>query len=62
MIVDTILSPGSWTLLCLQGMRRLNHLGCNRAVSTANEEPADVLYRSLLQEVKVTDTWIKDWS
>jgi len=46
----------------LEGMRRLNHLGCTRVFSTANEEPADALYRSVLKEMKVTDTWIKEWS
>ncbi len=46
----------------LEGMRRLKHLGCTRVFSTANEEPADALYRSALQEMKVTDTWIKEWS
>lgn len=40
----------------LEGMRRLQHLGCTRVFSTANEGPADALYRSVLQEMKVTDT------
>ena len=45
----------------IEGMRRLKHLGCTRVFSTANDDPADALYRSVLQEMKVTDTWIKEW-
>lgn len=44
----------------LEGLRRLQHLGCTRVFSTANEAPADALYRSVLTDMKVTDTWIKD--
>ena len=43
-----------------EGMRRLKHLGCTRVFSTANEIPADALYRSVLTDMKVTDTWEKD--
>jgi mycothiol synthase len=43
----------------LEGMRRLVQMGCTRVFATANEEPADCLYRSVMQEMKVTDTWIK---
>lgn len=45
-----------------EGLRRLKHLGCTRVFATANEDPADALYRSVLKEMKVTDTWIKEWS
>jgi RimJ/RimL family protein N-acetyltransferase len=45
----------------IEGMRRLKHLGCTRVFSTANDDPADALYRSVLREMKVTDTWIKEW-
>ncbi len=44
----------------LEGLRRLQPLGCVRVFATANEEPADALYRSVLKEMKVTDTWIKE--
>lgn len=44
-----------------EGMQRLKHLGCTRVFSTANDDPANALYRSVLQEMKVTDTWIKEW-
>lgn len=44
-----------------EGMRRLKHLSCIRVFSTANEKPADALYRSVLREMKVTDTWVKKW-
>ena len=43
-----------------EGLRRLKHLGCTRVFSTAHEEPADALYRSVLKEIKVTDTWLKE--
>jgi GNAT superfamily N-acetyltransferase len=42
-----------------EGLKRLQQLGCTRAFSTAHEEPADALYRSMLKEMKVTDTWLK---
>lgn len=42
-----------------EGMRRLQHLGCTRVFSTANEDPADALYRSVMPDMKVTDTWFK---
>jgi GNAT superfamily N-acetyltransferase len=42
-----------------EGLRRLKVLGCTLVFSTAHEEPADYLYRSVMQEMKVTDTWIK---
>ncbi len=45
-----------------EGMRRLKHLGCTRVFSTAhNEDAADALYRSMLREMKVTDTWVKEF-
>jgi mycothiol synthase len=42
-----------------EGLRRLKGMGCTRVFSTAYEEPADFLYRSILQEMKVTYTWLK---
>ena len=42
-----------------EGLRRLKELGCTLVFSTAHEEPADFLYRSIMQEMKVTDTWLK---
>ena len=47
--------------ILLEGMRRLQHLGCKRVFSTANEEPADALYRSVMTDMKVTDTWVKEF-
>jgi GNAT superfamily N-acetyltransferase len=44
-----------------EGMRRLKELGCTRVFATATDEPADALYRSVMQEKKVTDTWIKEF-
>lgn len=45
-----------------EGLKRLQQLGCTRVFSTAHEEPVDALYRSMLKEMKVTDTWLKEWS
>ena len=45
--------------ILFEGMRRLKQLGCTRVFATANEEPADALYRSVMTGMKVTDTWIK---
>lgn len=44
-----------------EGMRRLKHLGCTRVFATAAEDPADALYRSVMTDMKVTDTWVKIW-
>jgi mycothiol synthase len=45
--------------LMLEGMRRLKHLGCTRVFSTANDDPADALYHSVMTDMKITDTWVK---
>lgn len=42
-----------------EGFRRLKETGCTLVFSTAHEEPADFLYHSVMQEMKVTDTWLK---
>lgn len=42
-----------------EGLRRLQALGCTRVFSTAHDEPADALYRSVLNHMRVTDTWLK---
>lgn len=42
-----------------EALRRLQALGCTRVFSTAHEEPADALYRSMLKEVNRTETWLK---
>lgn len=45
-----------------EGMCRLKQLGCTRVFSTAhNDEAADALYRSMMLEMKVTDTWVKEF-
>ena len=44
-----------------EAFRRLQSLGCTRVFSTAHEEPADALYRSMLKEMKLTETWLKEW-
>lgn len=43
----------------IEGMHRLKNLGCIRVFSSATEEPADRLYGSIMQNMKVTDTWVK---
>jgi mycothiol synthase len=45
-----------------EGMRRLKNVGCTRVFSTAHDPAADALYRSVLKEMKVTETWVKAWS
>lgn len=42
-----------------KAFKRLQSLGCTRVFSTAHEEPADALYRSMLKEMKLTETWLK---
>lgn len=44
-----------------EAIKRLKLLGCTRVFSTAHEEPADALYRSMLKEMKITETWLKEW-
>ena len=43
----------------IEGMHRLKKLGCTRVFSTAHEEPADALYGSLMQNMSITDSWVK---
>ena len=50
---------GLGTAVMLEGLRRLTRLGCTRVFSSATEPPADALYRSVMQTMKVTDTWVK---
>lgn len=45
-----------------EGLKRLQQLGCTRVFSTAHDKPADALYHSVMQEMKVTDTWVKQWN
>jgi mycothiol synthase len=40
-------------------MKRLKEAGCTLVFATAYEEPADHLYRSVMQAMKVTETWLK---
>lgn len=42
-----------------EAMQRLKEVGCTRVFATAYEEPADFLYRSVMQDKKVTEPWIK---
>jgi GNAT superfamily N-acetyltransferase len=43
----------------LEGMRRLQRLGCTRVFATAYEEPANALYGSVMQEHIVGETWYR---
>ena len=45
----------------IEGMRRLQKLGCTRVFATANDPPADALYGSVMDTHLVTDTWVKEW-
>lgn len=42
-----------------EGLRRLKEMGCKYVFSTAHDKSADFLYRSVMQEMKVTDSWVK---
>jgi len=44
----------------LEGMRRLQGLGCQRAFATAYDPPAYGLYSSVMHSVKITETWLKE--
>jgi GNAT superfamily N-acetyltransferase len=55
------LRRGLGKAIMLEGIRQLKPLGCTRVFSTANEAPADALYRSVLTEMKITDTWVKEF-
>ena len=44
-----------------EGMRRLKNVGCTCVFATANDEPANALYRSVMQAYKVTETWGKQF-
>jgi len=46
----------------IEGMRRLQKLGCTRLFATATDPAADALYRSVMQTHLVTDTWVKAWT
>jgi mycothiol synthase len=45
-----------------EGLVRLKNMGCTRVFSTAHEEPADGLYRSVLVEMNVTHSWVRELS
>jgi RimJ/RimL family protein N-acetyltransferase len=44
----------------IEGMHRLKSVGCTRVFATSTEEPAKALYASVMDEMKVTDTWFKE--
>ncbi len=46
----------------IEGMRRLQRLGCTRIFATAHDAAADALYHSVMQTQLLTDTWIKIWN
>lgn len=45
--------------IMIEGLKRVKEMGCKYVFSTAHEKPADFLYRSVLGEMKRTDTWVK---
>ncbi len=45
-----------------EGMRRLQQMGCTLVSATANDPPANALYRSVMQTMEVTDTWAREWA
>jgi hypothetical protein len=44
----------------LEGMRRLQALGCTRVFATAHDTAADALYGSVMSNYLVTESWVKD--
>ena len=44
----------------LEGMRRLQNLGCQRVFASAYDPPAYALYSSVMDSVKVTELWRKE--
>ena len=44
-----------------EGMQRLQRLGCRRVFATAYDSPADALYRSVMQTMRLAETWSKQW-
>jgi mycothiol synthase len=43
-----------------EGLRRLKKLGGTRVFATAYDPPADALYRSAMQTMQVSETWLKE--
>jgi len=46
----------------LEGMQRLQKLGCTRLFASTNDPLEDALYRSLMQNMQVAEIWRKIWS
>jgi GNAT superfamily N-acetyltransferase len=44
----------------VEGMRRLQKLGCTRVFATAYDPPANALYGSVMQTCQVSETWYKE--
>ncbi|MBN2549826.1 MAG: GNAT family N-acetyltransferase [Anaerolineales bacterium] len=44
----------------IEGMRRLQKLGCTRVFATAYDSPPRPLYRSVMRNVMVSETWLKE--
>jgi len=55
------LTRGLGVAMTIEGMRRLKHLGCTRVFSLANEEATNTLYRSVMENCRVAEHWVKIW-
>ena len=56
------LDLGLGKAVTIEGMRRLNHLGCTRVFSLANEEATNDLYRTVMPNCRVAEHWVKIWT
>ena len=56
------LDRGLGEAMTIEGVRRLKHLGCTSVFSLANEEATNALYRSVMQNCRVADHWVKIWT
>jgi mycothiol synthase len=48
--------------LQLECFRRLHRLGCTRVFAKADDEAADALYSSIMEQRYISETWIKDYT
>lgn len=44
-----------------EGFHRLHSMGCTRVFATAHDLPADKLYGSMMRQMMLTETWVKQF-
>jgi len=47
--------------MTIEGMHRLKRLGCSLVFSLANDESTNAMYRSVMQNCRIADHWVKIW-